>query len=210
MTTRLLLKKMYLSGKEFLTYEDIKNLCNPLNLDYKNTVNYLLRKGYLLRIFRGIFYLKSLDEIKFGKSKYSHLELISKGMELKKVNNWYFALYTALKLNNLTHEHFAVDYVINDKIFRAKPIKIAGYKFKFVKLKPDLFKFGIIKDSIRYSDPEKTVIDFIYIWRYNGIPEEKIIMNISDYTVRLSKNKIMEYAKNYPKTVRAIAKRVVR
>jgi hypothetical protein len=23
-------------------------------------------------------------------------------------------------LNNLTHEHFAIDYVINDKIFRAK------------------------------------------------------------------------------------------
>ncbi len=209
MTIKLLLKKLYLSGKEFVTDEDIKNLCEVLNLDYKNTVNYLLRKGYLLRIFRGVFYLKSLDEIKFGKSKYSHLELVSKGLELKKVKNWYFALYTALKLNNLTHEHFAVDYVISDKIFRSKPIEIAGYKFKFIKLKPDLFKFGIIKNSIRYSDPEKTILDFIYVWRYNGIPEEKIIMDISDYTIGLSKNKIMEYAENYPKTVMKIAEKVV-
>ena len=209
MTIKLLLKKLYLSGKEFVTDEDIKNFCEVLNLDYKNTVNYLLRKGYLLRIFRGVFYLKSLDEIKFGKSKYSHLELVSKGLELKKVKNWYFALYTALKLNNLTHEHFAVDYVISDKIFRSKPIEIAGYKFKFIKLKPDLFKFGIIKNSIRYSDPEKTILDFIYVWRYNGIPEEKIIMDISDYTIGLSKNKIMEYAENYPKTVMKIAEKVV-
>jgi predicted transcriptional regulator of viral defense system len=163
MTTKLLLKKLYLSGKEFVTGEEIKNFCRTMNLDYKNTVNYLLRRGYLLRIFRGIFYLKSLDEIKFGKSKYNHLELVSKGLELKKVKNWYFALYTALKLNNLTHEHFAVDYVVSDKIFRQKSIEIAGYKFKFIKLKPDLFKFGIIKNSIRYSDPEKTILDFIYV-----------------------------------------------
>ncbi len=210
MTIKLLLKKLYLSGKEFVTDEDIKNLCEVLNLDYKNTVNYLLRRGYLLRIFRGIFYLKSLDEIKFGKSKYSHLELVSKGLELKKVKNWYFALYTALKLNNLTHEHFTVEYVINDKIFRQKSIEVAGYKFKFIKLKPDLFKFGIIKNSIKYSDPEKTILDFIYVWRYNGIPEEKIIMDISDYTIGLSRNKIMEYAENYPKTVMKIAKKVVR
>jgi len=209
MTIKLLLKKLYLSGKEFVTDEDIKNLCEVLNLDYKNTVNYLLRKGYLLRIFRGIFYLKSLDEIKFGKSKYSHLELVSKGLELKKVKNWYFALYTALKLNNLTHEHFAMDYVISDRIFRHKSIEIAGYKFKFIKLKPNLFKFGIIKNSIRYSDPEKTILDFIYVWRYNGIPEEKIIMDLSDYNLRLSKKRIMEYAKYYPKTVMKIAEKVV-
>ena len=209
MTIKLLLKKLYLSGREFVTDEEIKNLCKVLNLDYKNTVNYLLRKEYLLRIFRGIFYLKSLNEIKFGKSKYSHLELVSKGLELKKVKNWYFALYTALKLNNLTHEHFAVDYVISDEIFRSKPIKIAGYKFKFIKLKPDLFKFGIIKNSIRYSDPEKTILDFIYIWRYNGVPEEKITTDLSDYAGRLSKKRIMEYARHYPKTVMKIAEKVV-
>ncbi len=210
MTIKLLIKKLHLEGNEFVTSETIKKYCKPLKIDHKNAIQYLLREGYLLRIFKGIFYLRTFDEIKLGKSKYSHLELVSKGMELKGVKNWYFGLYTALKLNNLTHEHFAIDYMINDKIFRAKPIEIGGYKFRFLKLKPELFRFGIIKDTLRYSEPEKTILDFIYVWRYNGIPEEKIIMDISDYAGGLSKKKLRAYGESYPKAVRAIAEKVVK
>ncbi|MBU4373973.1 MAG: hypothetical protein L6244_01295 [Candidatus Methanoperedenaceae archaeon] len=205
---KLLIKKLHLGGEEFVTSETIKKYCKPLKLNHKSAIKYLLKEGYLLRIFRGIFYIRTFDEIKLGKSKYSHLELVTKGMELKGVKNWYFGLYTALKLNNLTHEHFAIDYMINDKIFRAKPIEIAGYKFRFLKLKPELFGFGIIKDTLRYSDPEKTILDFIYVWRYNGIPEEKIIMDISDYARGLSKKKMRVYAENYSKAVKEIAEKV--
>ncbi len=208
--TKLLIKKLHLGREEFVTSETIKKYCKPLKLDHKSAIKYLLKGGYLLRIFRGIFYIRTFDEIKLGKSKYSHLELVSKGMELKGVKNWYFGLYTALKLNNLTHEHFAIDYVINDKLFRAKPIEIAGYKFRFLKLKPGLFGFGIIIDTLRYSDPEKTILDFIYVWRYNGIPEEKIIMDISEYASGLSKKKLRAYVESYPKAVRAIAEKVVK
>ena len=109
----------------------------------------------MIRIFRGIFYVKSLDEIKLGKNKYSHIDLVAKGLALKSVKNWYFGLYTALKLNNMKHEHFTIDYVVNDKILRIKPITIAGYKFKFVKLKSALFSFGIIGKNLKYSDPKK-------------------------------------------------------
>lgn len=211
MTIKLLLKKLYLSEKEFFTDEPIKEYCKSLEMDYKNTINYMLRKGYLLRIFKGIFYLRSLDEIKLDKRKYNHLELVSNGLELKKVENWYFGLYTALKLNNMTHEHFTVDYVINDRIFRAKPMEIAGYKFKFHKLKTDLFRFGIIKDNtIRYSNPEKTILDFIHIWRYNTVPKERIIMDLTDYTKDLSKEKIIDYAENYSKSVRKIAEEMIK
>ena len=210
MTIKLLIKKIHLGEKEFVTSETIKKYCKPLKLDHKRAVQYLLKEGYLLRIFKGVFYIRTFDEIKLGRSKHSHLELVSRGMELKGVKNWYFGLYTALKLNNLTHEHFAVDYVINDKIFRAKPMEIAGYRFRFLKLKPELFGFGAVEDALRYSDPEKTILDFIHIWRYNGIPEEKIIMDLSEYAWKLSKEKLRNYAENYSKTVRAIAEKVVR
>ncbi len=206
---KLLIKKLHLGREEFVTSETIKKYCKPLKLDHKNAIKYLLKEGHLLRIFKGIFYIRTFDEIKLGKSKYSHLELVSKGMELKGVKNWYFGLYTALKLNNLTHEHFAIDYVINDKLFRAKPIEIAGYKFRFLKLKPKLFGFGIT-GTPRYSDAEKTTLDFIYVWRYNGIPEERIIMDISDYAGGLSKKKLKAYAESYPKAVRVIAEKVVK
>ena len=39
----------------------------------------------MVRIFRGIFYVKSLDEIKLGKSKYNHIDLVAKGLELREV-----------------------------------------------------------------------------------------------------------------------------
>lgn len=203
------MKKLRLEGREFLTSDTIRKHCISFRLDYDSTIKYFLSRGYLVRIFRGVFYVKNLDELKLGRVKYSHLELVSKGLELKGVENWYFGLYTALKLNNLTHEHFTVDYVINDKIFRAKPMEIAGYKFRFLKLKPALFGFGIIKNGLKYSDPEKTILDFIYVWRYNGVPEEKIIMDISEYSENLSKKKVRKYAEKYPKTVARIIEEVI-
>ncbi|TRZ54164.1 hypothetical protein D4Q76_02975 [archaeon] len=210
MTIKLLIKKLHLEGKEFATSEDMAKHCKSLRMNSKNATSYLLRKKYLARIFKGIFYVRTFDEIKLGRMKYNHLELVSKGLELKGVKNWYFGLYTALKLNNLTHEHFAEDYVLNDKIFRAKPINITGYKFRFLKLKPELFGFGIMADKLKHSDAEKTILDFIHIWRYNGIPEEKIIMDISEYSKSISKKKLLSYAENYSKSVRETAKKLVK
>jgi len=206
----LLLKKLRIEEKEFVTSDELKLYCKSMGLSYKKVIKYFTHRAYLTRIFRGIFYVKSLDEIKLGKTRYSHLKLVAKGLELKGVKNWYFGLYTALKLNNMTHEHFTVDYVVNDKLFRPKPMNIAGYKFKFVKLVPRLLKFGITGNNLRYSDAEKTILDFIYTWRYNGVPKEKIILDISEWSRSLSKEKIRKYATNYPKTVREIANTVVR
>lgn len=210
MTMSLLLKKMRIENREFVTSEDIMEYCKSMKLNYNAVIRYFIKKGYLLRIFRGIFYVKPLEELKLGRSKYSYLELVAKGLELKKVKNWYFGLHTALKLNNMTHEHFTIDEVVNDRIFRAKPMKIAGYNFKFVKLSPSLLNFGIVKkNEIRHSDPEKTILDFIYIWRYNGVPEDKIIIDVSEWAKGISKSKLGKYANNYPTTVSKIVKRVI-
>jgi len=197
-----LLKKLYLDKKEFVTSDVLKKYCKRLDLDYDGTIKNLMFSGYLIRIFKGIFYVKGLEEIKLGRTKYSHLELISKGLELKRVKSWYFGLYSALKLNNMTHEEFTIDHIINDTLFRAKPIDIIGYKVKFHRVSSNLLKFGITKKGkIRYSDPEKTILDFLYILRYNGVPEERIVMDIADYASGVSKEKIRKYVKYYPKTV---------
>jgi hypothetical protein len=111
--------------------------------------------------------------------------------------------------NNITHESFSVDYVINDKLLRSKPITIAGYKFRFVKLTSRLLEFGIIKNNLKFSDPEKTILDFIYTWRYNGVPEEKIVLDVSEWAKDISSEKIKKYSVNYPKTVQEIADMVI-
>jgi predicted transcriptional regulator of viral defense system len=197
--------------KEFVTAEELKAYCKSMKMDYAAVVSYFVKRKYFVRLLRGIFYVKGLEEAKLGKSKYNHLELVAKGLELKKVSNWYFGLHTALKLNNMTHETFAVEDVINDKLFRANPFRIAGYNFKFSRLSSSLLGFGIRKgeNGVRYSDPEKTALDFIYIWRYNGVPEEKIAADIADWAKNVSKGKLRAYAKRYPRTVAKIAEKVV-
>ena len=211
MKMSILLKKLHLENKEFVTSEEMKSYCKSMKLDYATVVRYFIARGYITRIFRGIFYVKSLEEQKLGRSKYNHLELVARGLELKNVKNWYFGLHTALKLNNMTHEYFAVEDVINDTLFRAKPITIAGYKFKFIKLSPTLVGFGIKEQDkiIRYSDPEKTVLDFIYIWRYNGVPDDKIVIDTSEWIKHASKDRLRSYAKKYPKTVTEIVEKVI-
>ena len=179
MSSSLILKKFHLTDKEFLTSNEIKFECSSLNLNYENVIRYFLRQKYIIRIFKGIFYVNSLEEIKYKSIKYSHLELVAKGLELKGVKNWYFGLYTALKLNNATHEYFTIDYVISDSFYRNKPITINNRRFKFHKLKLSLLKFGIIENKYRFSDLEKTVLDFIYLWIYNGKPKDRILMDIS-------------------------------
>jgi predicted transcriptional regulator of viral defense system len=211
MSTTLLLKKLRIENKEFVTADELRAYCRSMEVQYDAAIRYFIKKGYLLRIFKGIFYVRSLEELKLGRSRYNHLELVAKGLELKKVNNWYFGLHTALKLNNMTHEHFTIEEVVSDLVFRAKPMKIAGYSFRFVKLSPALLGFGIIKkNGIRYSDVEKTVLDFVYLWRYRGIPGEKIAEDVSNWARGRSREKLMRYARNYPATVRAILQGVVK
>lgn len=209
MKTDILLKKLRLDGKEFVTAKELAAYCKSTGIDYDIAIRHLIPRGYLVRIFKGIFYLKSLEEIELGRPKYDYLHLVAKGMELKRVGAWYFGLHTALKLNNMTHEHFAVDEVVNDTIFRAAPTKIAGYRFRFIKLSPRIFGFGTIEAAgIRHSDPEKTLLDFIYVWRYNSVEEGRIYSDISEWTDGISMRKLRAYAEKYPKTVREIAEKM--
>lgn len=196
--SELILKRMWLENRRFVDSDSLRAMCRELDANYESALRYLLVRKYLVRVFRGIFYVKSPEEVKLGTVEMSHLEMVAKGLKLKGVENWYFGLHTALRLNNLTHEYFAVDSVINDTIFRANEMKIAGHGFRFVKIKPSLI-FGVKeKGGIRYSDAEKTILDFLYLGRCRGRP----LLDVSELMEKASKRKLREYAKRYPKTVR--------
>ncbi len=194
MTLKLIVRKLELSDKKFITREELKEDCKKLSMDYYATIRYLTHYKYLVRILRGIFYVKSIEERKLNKVNINYFEAIKEALKIKGVKNWYFGLSTALKLNNLTHEYFTIDYVISDKLFRIKPFLILGYKIRFIKINPKLTKFGIINKNIPYSDAEKTMLDYIYLKEYGNvklIPEE--ILEVC------SKTKLLKYAINYNK-----------
>lgn len=197
----LIMRKLWAEKRKFVESRELKNFCKKLGKDYHKTISYLLSRRYLIRVLRGIFYVKSAEEITLNKINLNHLELVASGLKLKGIKNWYYGLYTALRLNYLTHEYYSITYIINDKIFRAKEIEIEGHKFKFIKIKPSLI-FGIkTSKRIRFSDVEKTILDFIYLKRYRGVSEEKIRLDALDLIKEANKKKLLRYAKKYPKTV---------
>lgn len=209
MKTGLILRKLRLEDRDIVTSEELKEICSNLGIKYETAIRHLVPRGHLIRIFRGVFYVTSPDEALTRIQRHSHLELVSKGLKVKGVKNWYFGLYTALKMNNMTHEHHALDYVVNDTIQRSNPIDIAGYKFRFVKVRPRLLGFGVVGGELRHSDPEKTILDFIYLWKYNSMPDQRIALSVKEWTSNVDDAKMLDYSRYYPKTVAKLLEEVL-
>ncbi len=201
MTLRILVKKLELLRRKFIVREELKSYCKDLKLDYYISIMYLTSNNYLVRILRGIFYVKSIEERKLSKIDIGFEEAIAEALRIKGIKEWYFGLESAIKLNNLTHEYFAVETVISDKLSRPNPFNIMGRKVRFVKLNKTLFGFGVIKNKFNYSDAEKTVLDLIYLGKYNRNTDEGIRNKVIDYIGSCNKPKLRKYSENYPKTV---------
>lgn len=202
---RRIISELHDNNKEFTTSEEIKKYSQKLYYNYNNVISYLIKQGYLLKIFKGIYYVKSSEEIEKNKLKYSLLELVGKGLELKGISNWYYGLYTALKLNQYPiEEEKDLFFIMSDRLFKTKPVKIAGRSFKFIKLKYSLFDFGIIDQKVKFSNLEKTVLDFIYLWKYNGVHGKKIIVDIQEFMNKVDGERALKYAQYYPRSNRQI------
>jgi predicted transcriptional regulator of viral defense system len=200
--TRYILSRF---GGNVATKDEIKETCKRFGADADSTTNYMIWYGYLVRILRGLYYVKTVEEFELKKSPDIYKALFL-GLNKLKVK-WYFGLYTGLKLNGLTHEFFDTIFVLNDRIYRPKEIKVAGEKVKFLKLSSRLVDFGIVNESgTRFSDIEKTVLDLVYISRYRSVPEGKITSMIEEYRKRMKADKVMEYLKFYPKSVEKVAR----
>jgi predicted transcriptional regulator of viral defense system len=203
MSYGLLARKVEDLGGGYVTRDELRVFCKMIGLDYLSGVKYLIRHGYLLRILRGVFYAKTIGERKTGGVGVNHFEAIRDALRIKGVINWYFGLETAIKLNNLTHEYYALVSVISDSIARPAPFEIMGHRVRFIRISPKLFGFGVLKNnSIPYSDIEKTLLDTIYLGRYNGLSESEIINMSSDLLKDSLKDKLHTYSLNYPNTVR--------
>lgn len=185
---------------KILTRADLDSLANKYKIDKFKLRKLLLNGGYLVTIFRGVYYLKGYEEKKLNTLKYSAYELLSLGLEKKKVK-WYFGLNTALKFLGETHEVFPINIVINDTFNRVKPMKIACSSFFFIKLNSNLF-FDIKKEKtenrifIYYSKIEKSLLDMLYLKKNVSLNEYKfnksILLKESTKYPRIIKKRIEE------------------
>ncbi|MFH1544758.1 MAG: hypothetical protein ABIE23_01525 [archaeon] len=201
----LFVRKLLLRKDRYISSGELKEECAKLGMPYEKAIKYLYLYKYLERIVRGFFYIPTVEERKYKTGGPSFYEAISKAMEYKKVKNWYFGLETAVKLNNITHEFFTIDYVVSDTIFRAKPFKVLGRKVKFVKLNKKLFGFGVKKSkNMPYSDLEKTILDIIHLRKYLGETNKAIRDYVIEWADEADKDKMKKYSKHYSKSARKV------
>jgi hypothetical protein len=204
------LNKIRQDNREIITLEEIKNYCKEMYFNYKIISNYLISRKFLIKIFDDIFYVKTTDEINQNKLKVPVSELLGKALELKNIDKWYYGLYTALKLNGIKFPHEdKFCYLINNRILINKPFKILGKKYRFLRFQDNLFNFGIINGKIKYSDPEKTILDLLYLWDYSQKTENRIIVELSKLLNGSSKEKLIEYSEFYPKATINILKKAL-
>ena len=197
LVTRYLLSRY---GGRAVVKADLADLCSRFGVDLDYFVNYAIRYGYVIRVLRGLYYVKTVEEFKLGRSV-DLLRVLALGMDRLGVK-WYFGLYTALRLNGATHEYHDVIFVLSDSIYRPKPIMVAGERVKFVKVKSSLLGFGLAKrGELVYSDLEKTVLDFVYLSRYGRVSEHVARGLLRELAGMLSKRRLAEYIRYYPRTI---------
>ena len=197
--------------KEFITSERLEKYCKEMYYNYRLVCNYLVSRDFLVNILDDVYYVKTIDEINKDTLNYSVLEIVAKALAHKGVKNWYYGLYTALELINNDYENQEeYIYLINDRFLERKPIKILGKKFRFLRFRNTFYNFGIINAEVKYSDLEKTILDLIYLWEYNHINENRILIELSKLLDGIIKEKILRYSQYYPKSNKYILKKVLK
>ena len=206
MKTNLIWEKLLIENRKIVSSDEVKKLAQQLDKDESDAIKYLQRHGYIQRIFRGYFYVRDYEEFRKKTFKHSIYEIIAMGLKKKDVNNWYFGLRTALKFNNMTHEYFTMDYVITDSYRTTKVIEIFGQKFQFLKWHGGHFNGDwIVKNKLmRYSDPQKTILDISYKRYIKTRDENLILAPIIEYEDVLSDCDLDEYFEVYPPLLRNI------
>ena len=204
------LDKIWQEDKELITLEELKSYCKELYFNYRIISNYLISRKFLLKILDDIYYVKSAKEITQNRLEVQGSELVGKALEFKNIDNWYFGLYTALRLNGIEFAHQdKYCYVVNNRILINKPLKIFGKKYRFLRFQDRLFNFGIINGKIKYSDSEKTILDLLYLWGFTQKTENSIIIELYKLLDGSSKEKLVQYSEFYPKSTANILKKAL-
>jgi len=178
-----------------------------LYYNYKNMINYLINKKDLIKIFADFYYVKNKLEISSNNFKNTHtlVGLVSKLLEIMNVEDWYFGLHTALNLHNISLKENPAECLICSRIpFNSKKIEVLGKKLQIFVFKADLFAYYFEKNGVKYSNLEKTFLDFVYLWKLNHLPDHKILGILGKYREKISKEKIIKYSEIYPPEIQRV------
>ena len=209
-STAVIWETLVRSRRETVTGEEVAALARRLGRRPDHALRHLRRAGYLLPLFRGHYYIRGPEELRLGNPRLNPLELFAIAADRKGIGTWYYGLHTALRLNGMTHEERRDEAVISDSFYRIHGVSIGHKRFVIRKWRAEMLTFGLIgRGPYRYSDPEKTVLDFAY-WDYwrgsKGKPETRAWR---EHASRMDERKVRRYLRHYPRTVASLVEAVV-
>lgn len=181
----------------------IVELAHRIDLNPESTIRTLTRNDRITPTFKGHYYVKSPEEILHHAS--DPLEVFAHAAKAKGIGSWYFGLYSALRLNGMTHEHRVDEHVIATELYRPRGVEMAGRRFVALKWKPEMTRFGLTRRGpYRFSDPEKTVLDFAYWDHYRKAKGHSATQEWREHLHAVDHARLESYLPNYPASVRRI------
>jgi len=186
MKTEQLVSKVTDLGKDYFSINDLRQLF-PEEGNLKISIKRLVDRRVIIRIAKGIYCLKigDLDTEKIATQVYTPC---------------YISFESALSKYGVINQGFNKITLATTR--HSKLMRLAGIECEYIYLKPSLF-FGFnLTKNIYLAEPEKALLDEIYL-----ITLGKRKINRDEWNMEgLSKSKIYGYVKIYPtivgKTVR--------
>ena len=176
-------------NKPYYTVADFEKVLN-LNRDSLYVLfNRLVKKGVLIRLKRGIY-----------KPEFESLELEKIANELYYPS--YLSFESALSRFGILNQ---IPYTLTFATNRiSKKLNLASREIEYRQLRYDLFFGYFLKDGIYIAEPEKAILDQLYI-----ISKGRILKDTSEWSlVNLDKLKFLKYVKKFPNAVQNMAKKL--
>lgn len=184
------LKRLRSFDKPYFTVADLEKILGLKRDSLYVTLNRLVKAGVLIKLRRGVyqpeFQVASLEKV---------------------ANELYYPSYlsfeSALSVYGILSQ---IPYtLIFATIKRSKKLLLAGREVDYRQLKKDYFFGYILKNGIYIAEPEKAVLDQLYM-----LSKGKTAADIGEWSlVGLKRRKFLEYSKRFPKKVQNGAKKLI-
>ena len=175
--------KLNKSSKLLLSIEDIASLLSISKESAKVTAVRYKNKGFLTRIKKDLYILRTKFEILHENELYKIANLIQTPS--------YISLTTALSFYNITTQQ-QINYIESIASKRSKTVNVEDVEFSFTLIKDKLYNGFIRENDFFIALPDKAFSDSVYL---TSLGKYNCDFEAIDFS-KINKSKVEQYLKN--------------